>query len=49
MARSLDRLRSVLGAWKILVESVEPLPGGWNSATWLVRSPTGNRYGMPDR
>ncbi|MEV4174774.1 phosphotransferase [Nonomuraea sp. NPDC049709] len=41
---SHDRLLSALACWGLPVAGAEPLPGGWNSATWLVRSPTGERY-----
>ena len=38
-----QNVEAALGAWPYRVESVTPLPGGWNSATWLVRTAEG-RY-----
>lgn len=37
-------LLAALGVWDRNVTSAEPLRGGWNSATWLVRSASGSRY-----
>ncbi|GAA2207476.1 hypothetical protein GCM10009850_029340 [Nonomuraea monospora] len=39
-----DRLLRALAAWSLPVGRAEPLPGGWNSLTWLVTSRTGERY-----
>ncbi|WP_165969970.1 phosphotransferase enzyme family protein [Nonomuraea terrae] len=39
-----DRLLSALAAWQLPVEGTEPLTGGLNSTTWLVRAPGGVRY-----
>jgi Ser/Thr protein kinase RdoA (MazF antagonist) len=36
-------VKTALGAWPFRVESVTPLAGGWNSATWLVVT-TERRY-----
>jgi homoserine kinase type II len=36
-------VEAALSAWPYRVESVTPLPGGWNSATWLVVTAEG-RY-----
>ena len=38
-----DSIEAALGAWPVRVESITPLAGGWNSATWLVVSAEG-RY-----
>jgi len=40
---SAARLQAALSAWPYRVESVAPLVGGWNSATWLVHTASG-RY-----
>jgi len=40
---SATEVQAALGAWPCRVESVAPLAGGWNSATWLVRTANG-RY-----
>ncbi|MEO3804580.1 phosphotransferase [Nonomuraea sp. B1E8] len=44
MPLDTDRLLAALTAWNLPVASAEPLPGGWNSVTWLVRTAPGTRY-----
>ncbi|MEO3885309.1 phosphotransferase [Nonomuraea sp. B5E05] len=44
MPLDTDRLLAALTAWSLPVASAEPLPGGWNSVTWLVRTTPGTRY-----
>ncbi|TDC06380.1 hypothetical protein E1267_16640 [Nonomuraea longispora] len=44
MPLDTDRLLAALTAWSLPVVSAEPLPGGWNSVTWLVRDASGAPY-----
>ena len=39
----VENVAATLGAWPVRVESVTPLTGGWNSATWLAVTAQG-RY-----
>jgi hypothetical protein len=38
-----QNVEAALSAWPYRVQSITPLPGGWNSATWLVVTAEG-RY-----